>query len=175
MSIERIWAGWRSSYVEGVADDNRSEGEAATGDLFERLADADPDEALVLARDASVFAVMNAYPYSSGHCMVAPLRRVGPLEDLTDEELTALTRMVRDATVAVKAAYRPDGVNIGMNLGTAAGAGVPGHLHVHVLPRWAADTNFMTTVAETRVMPEDLRTSYEKLRASWPGGSGTAE
>lgn len=174
MSLERIWAGWRSAYVEGVADDNRSDGDSATGDLFERLAAADADEALVLAREDVVFAVMNAYPYTSGHCMVAPLRRVADLEELTEVELPAVMAMVRDATVAVKAAYRPDGVNIGMNLGSAAGAGVPGHLHVHVLPRWTADTNFMTTVAETRVMPEDLRTSYERLCAAWPGSPGTS-
>ncbi len=165
MSLERIWAGWRLAYVTKDA-----EATGATGDLFERLAAGDPEESLVVARDELVFTVMNAYPYSSGHCMVVPIRRVGELEDLTDEELTALMLMTRDATVAVKAAYSPDGVNVGLNLGRAAGAGVPGHLHVHVLPRWSADTNFMTAVAETRVMPEDLRTSYEKLKAAWPRG-----
>ncbi|MCZ7530888.1 MAG: HIT domain-containing protein [Acidimicrobiia bacterium] len=163
MSLERMWAGWRAAYVTEEAEVT-----GATGDLFERLAAADPDEALVVARDDVAFAVMNAFPYSCGHCMVAPLRRVAELEELHDAELTSLMAMVRDATVAVKAAFHPEGINVGVNLGRAAGAGVPGHLHVHVLPRWSADTNFMTTVAETRVMPEDLRTSYEKLRAAWP-------
>ncbi len=158
-----MWAGWRAAYVTEEAEVT-----GATGDLFERLAAADPDQALVLARNDVAFAVMNAYPYSCGHCMVAPLRRVAELDELHDEELTSLMGMVRDATVAVKAAFHPEGINVGVNLGRAAGAGVPGHLHVHVLPRWSADTNFMTTVAETRVMPEDLRTSYEKLRAAWP-------
>lgn len=158
-----MWAGWRAAYVTEEAEVT-----GATGDLFERLAAADPDEALVVARDDVAFAVMNAFPYSCGHCMVAPLRRVAELEELHDAELTSLMAMVRDATVAVKAAFHPEGINVGVNLGRAAGAGVPGHLHVHVLPRWSADTNFMTTVAETRVMPEDLRTSYEKLRAAWP-------
>jgi ATP adenylyltransferase len=136
--------------------------------LFCGLAAADPEEALVVARDELVFAVMNGFPYTSGHLMVAPLRHEADLEDLEPDEATAMMTTTRDAVVALKGAYTPDGINLGVNIGRAAGAGVPGHVHLHALPRWSADTNFMTTVAEARVLPEDLRTSWEKLRAAWP-------
>jgi ATP adenylyltransferase len=109
----------------------------------------------------------------SGHLLVMPFREVPELEDLTPEEHTELWAAVRDAVVAVKAAYRPEGVNLGMNLGRPAGAGVPGHLHVHVLPRWNGDTNFMTVIGGTRVIPEDLATSAAKLRAAWPVASAS--
>jgi len=98
----------------------------------------------------------------------APLRHESTLADLTRDEAAAVMALVQDANVAVMAAYRPDGINVGANIGRAAGAGVPGHVHMHVLPRWAGDTNFMTAVAEARVLPEPLSTSYEKLRAEWP-------
>jgi ATP adenylyltransferase len=127
---------------------------------------------MVLARNEHAFAVMNAYPYNSGHLMVAPLRHESRLGGLSSEEAVAVMLLTQTASVALEAAYRPDGVNIGANLGRAAGAGVPGHLHVHVLPRWAGDTNFLTTVAEARVLPESLSASYEKLRAAWPAISG---
>ncbi len=122
---------------------------------------------MVLARNEAAFAVMNAYPYNSGHLMVAPLRHEQRLGGLSPEEASAVMALTREASLAVEAAYRPDGLNVGMNLGRAAGAGVPNHLHVHVLPRWGGDTNFMTAVAETRVLPESLSTSYEKLLAAW--------
>jgi ATP adenylyltransferase len=101
-----------------------------------------------------------------------PYREVPELEDLTPDEATELWAGVRDAVVAVKAAYRPQGVNVGINLGEAAGAGIPSHLHAHVLPRWSADSNFMTAVAEARVLPESLDDSWAKLRAAWPGAGG---
>jgi ATP adenylyltransferase len=97
-----------------------------------------------------------------------PNRHVGDLAALTDEESAALMTMTRQATAAVQSAYTPDGINVGMNLGKAAGAGVPGHLHVHVVPRWSGDTNFMTSVAETRVLPESLTQTFERLHAAWP-------
>lgn len=165
MTLERLWAGWRSTYIDEVATRRPAEGDC----LFCRLLDADPAEALVLARGEHAFAVMNVYPYTSGHLMVALVRHVGALSDLRHDEASALMRMMQDATLALERAYAPDGVNVGMNLGRAAGAGIPGHLHVHAVPRWAGDTNFMTAVAEARVLPEPLRTSWEKLRANWPG------
>jgi ATP adenylyltransferase len=113
---------------------------------------------------------MNLYPYGSGHLLVAPCRHESDLDGLTDDEADALMRALRRAVRAIKAAYGPDGVNVGMNLGAAAGAGVPGHLHAHALPRWRGDTNFMTAVAEVRVLPEDLGTGWAKLRAAWPEG-----
>ena len=165
MTLERLWAGWRSAYVTSAAMT------LSTGPddcLFCALASAPDDESLVVARDELVFAVMNAYPYASGHLMVAPFRHEAELENLKSDEATAVMTMTQRAVSALKSAYAPDGINAGLNLGRPAGAGVPGHVHVHVLPRWTGDTNFMTAVAETRVLPEDLRTSWEKVRDAWP-------
>jgi len=168
VSLERLWAGWRTTYIEGVANQPEPTG-GADECLFERLAAVTPDaDGLILARNEHAFAVLNAYPYSSGHLMVAPLRHESTLAGLSRDEATAVMGLVQDANAALLAAYRPDGINVGANIGRAAGAGIPGHVHVHVLPRWAGDTNFMTTVAEARVLPEPLSQSYEKLRAEWP-------
>jgi ATP adenylyltransferase len=164
VSLERIWAGWRAAYIESVTSEPSND----TACLFCELAAADPDDALVVARDELVFAVMNAYPYVSGHLMLAPLRHEAELDGLRDDEAAALMAITQRATTALKAAFRPDGLNVGANVGRAAGAGVPGHVHLHVLPRWGGDTNFMTSVAETRVIPEDIRTSWQKLKDAWP-------
>jgi len=165
VTLERLWAGWRAAYVAGAAEIPST---GADDCLFCALASAPDDESLVVARDELVFAVMNAYPYTSGHLMIAPLRHEAELENLKGDEATAVITMTQHAVSALKSAYTPDGINAGLNLGRPAGAGVPGHVHVHVLPRWTGDTNFMTTVAETRVLPEDLRTSWGKVRAAWP-------
>jgi ATP adenylyltransferase len=167
MALDRLWAGWRTTYIDRVANEPEPTG-GADDCLFERLAAASDDDALILARNEHAFAVMNAYPYGSGHLMVAPLRHEPTLAGLSRTEAAAVMALVQDANVAVLAAYRPDGINVGANIGRAAGAGVPGHVHVHVLPRWAGDTNFMTTVAEARVLPEPLTASFAKLRAEWP-------
>jgi ATP adenylyltransferase len=163
MSLERLWAGWRAPYLHEVTDGAPHTDEC----LFCGLADADPDEAYVVGRDARAFVVLNAYPYTSGHVMVAPLRHEGELEGLTPDDAAALMHLTQRATAAVKRAYSPEGVNVGVNLGAAAGAGVPGHLHVHVVPRWNADTNFMTAIAETRVLPESLSDTLARLREAW--------
>jgi diadenosine tetraphosphate (Ap4A) HIT family hydrolase len=165
MTLDRLWAGWRATYIEGVAGVDPPAGEC----LFCALALGDPDEMMVLARNEHAFAVMNAYPYTSGHLMVAPLGHEGTLAVLGRAEAAALMALVQDATSALDTAYRPEGMNVGVNIGRAGGAGIPGHVHVHALPRWNGDTNFMTSVAEARVLPESLRTSYDKLRAAWPG------
>jgi ATP adenylyltransferase len=165
VSLDRLWAGWRSAYVGEVAN---VEAPGEDGCVFCALANATDDHGQVLARNPSTFAVLNIYPYTSGHLMVMPRRHVPDLTALTDDEATTLMAMTRQATTAVQDAYQPDGINVGINLGRAAGAGVPGHLHVHVVPRWSGDTNFMTSVAETRVMPETLTESFQRLRAVWP-------
>jgi ATP adenylyltransferase len=168
VTLERIWAGWRSAYIERVTAEPVGGSGAGDECLFCELAAADPDEVLVVARSEYAFAVMNAYPYVSGHLMLAPLRHEADLDGLGADEAADLMTMAQQATVALKAAYSPDGLNLGANLGRAAGAGVPGHVHLHALPRWGGDTNFMTTVAEARVLPEALRTSWEKLKEAWP-------
>jgi ATP adenylyltransferase len=131
-------------------------------------ADAPDQETLVVWRSPLAAAVLNAFPYGSGHLLVLPVRHVGDLSDLAREERSALWDGVHAGVAAVTSAYRPDGANLGANLGRAAGAGIPGHLHVHVLPRWDGDTNFMTTVAETRVLPEPLPETWRKVREAWP-------
>jgi len=167
--LEHLWAGWRSAYIESAGE---SVPTGPDGCVFCGLLSSDlPDtETHVVWRHRAglAAALLNAYPYSTGHVMVMPVRHVGDLEALGAEEMAALWAGVGQAVRAVKAAYRPDGLNVGMNLGRAAGAGVPGHLHVHVLPRWSGDTNFMTAVADTRVLPEPLGVTDERLRASWP-------
>jgi ATP adenylyltransferase len=160
----RLWAGWRSAYVESAAGQ-------PDGCVLCAITGSGADDADVIWRGTTCAAVLNAYPYTSGHLMVMPTRHVGELELLTAEETAELWAAVTDAVVALKAAYRPGGINVGANLGRAAGAGVPGHLHIHALPRWDGDTNFMTSVAETRVLPEALPDSLAKLRAAWPSGS----
>ncbi len=167
MSLERLWAGWRSEYIEGATGPDGG----TEGCVMCRLADPGQsmEEGHVLWRGSLVAAALNAYPYTSGHLMVMPRRHVGDLESLQPEESAQLWSAVTAAVVAVKEAYRPEGLNVGINLGRAAGAGIPGHLHVHVLPRWAGDSNFMTSVAEARVMPETLARSAQRLRAAWDG------
>ena len=132
---------------------------AATG------ASADPErEALVLARGDRSFVILNLYPYNSGHLMVTPNRHIGSLAQAQPEELDELIRFTRDAEIALTEAYQPQGINVGINLGRPAGAGVLDHVHIHLVPRWTGDTSFMSVIGNTRVLPEDLRDSAKKLR-----------
>ncbi len=167
--LERLWAPWRSHYVAGHDPTGPAPGE---GTLFERiLAAPEPDEETgIVWRGQTCFVVLNAYPYGSGHVLVAPNRAVADLADLGRAESDELWDAVRAAVAAIRRAYDPHGVNVGLNLGAAAGAGVPDHLHVHCLPRWQGDTNFTTVVAETRVLPEPLTESWSKLRNAWEAG-----
>jgi ATP adenylyltransferase len=166
--LERLWSGWRATYVSTVGsapadpDDTRS--------VFTRILDSGlADEAThILRRGRLVFVILNAYPYATGHLMVLPYREVADLEDLGPEEAAELWAMVTDAVRALKAAYSPDGLNIGVNLGRPAGGSVSQHLHVHVVPRWTGDSNFMTATANTRTIPEALPDTAAKLRAAWP-------
>ena len=169
MTLEQLWAGWRTEYVSSAG----ASGPGDDGCVFCRiLASGESDEtAKVVWRGGRIVALLNAYPYTSGHLMVMPERHVGEVEDLTTEEGAELWQAVTAAVRALKAAYTPDGINVGANLGRAAGAGVPGHFHVHLLPRWNGDTNFMTTVAEVRVMPESLDATWRKLTSAWPDGT----
>ena len=157
--MERLWAGWRGEYVKGAA---------ATDNNVCVLCGVIERDENVLWRGDTCIAVLNIYPYTSGHLMVLPLRHVGEIEELTSDEAAELWGGLRSGVIALKAAYSPDGLNVGANLGRVAGAGVPGHFHWHALPRWNGDTNFMTTLADTRVMPEALSATLEKVRAAWP-------
>ncbi len=132
------------------------------------LASGEPDEVRhVLWTGRYTAALLNAYPYCPGHVMVLPIRHVRDLDEMRPEESAEMSAAVREAVAAVRTAYRPEGMNIGLNLGRAAGAGIPAHLHVHIVPRWIGDTNFMTAVANVRVLPEALGDSWAKLRAAW--------
>lgn len=164
--IDHLWAGWRSDYVGGAASKAAYGAHAC---VFCALADSDrPDsETSVVWRTESAFAVLNAYPYGTGHLLVIPRRHVSDLDSLDKGESLALWDATQQAVSAIESAYNCDGINLGMNLGAAAGAGIPDHLHMHVLPRWSADTNFMTSVANTRVLPEALEVTWRKLKDAW--------
>jgi ATP adenylyltransferase len=166
VALEHLWAGWRGEYIASATPETQ-DGPAC---VFCRILQSGlPDEeTLVVWRGDRVAVLMNAYPYNSGHVMVLPLRHESDVENLTAGESSEVWETAVKAVQAVKEAYSPGGVNMGANLGPAAGAGVPGHLHLHVLPRWAGDTNFMTSVADARVLPEALSVSWAKLRDAWP-------
>jgi ATP adenylyltransferase len=154
--VERLWSSWRLAYVTASGESN--------GCIFcDALAD-DEAAALVLLRGTTCFVILNLYPYNNGHLMVVPNRHVATLAEATAEELGDLMRLARVAEMALTEAYRPQGLNIGMNLGRPAGAGVADHMHVHVVPRWAGDTNFMSVVGGVRVLPEELGQTADRLR-----------
>ena len=171
-SLDHLWAGWRHSYITTVSTPGDTSLEPDdTGSLFERVLRLPDAEAFVVHRGATCSVILNAYPYCSGHLLVVPNRAVAEFEQLDAAELHELAVLTRDAVVALKEAYRCEGVNVGTNLGAAAGAGVPSHLHTHVLPRWSGDTNFMTSVALTRVLPEPLDVTWRRVRDAWPAGT----
>jgi ATP adenylyltransferase len=172
VSLEQLWAGWRREYIVEATARERAGGapESESACVFCRLAVAslDPSEDnLVVWRGELTFVVMNAYPYASGHVLVLPLRHEATLSGLTEAESAELWSATRRAAAAIERAYDPDGLNLGANLGRAAGAGLPDHVHLHALPRWAGDTNFMTSVVEARVLPETLALSWKRLADAW--------
>ena len=165
--LDRLWNGWRAAYVTGhVAD--RGSAETASSVFTEILRSGLSDvDAHIVHRGATCFAIMNAFPYTSGHLMVLPYREVADLEDLTPQESAEVWPTVTDAVRVLKRVYRPEGFNVGINLGQPAGGSVSQHLHVHVVPRWVGDANFMTTVADTRTLPEAIGDSAAKVRRAW--------
>jgi ATP adenylyltransferase len=170
MSLDQLWAGWRHDYVASASTAQRN-GTEEDCVLCRIAASGDPSEQNgVVWRGELTLAVLNAYPYASGHLLVTPVRHVSSLAGLTQDESVDLWETTRTAAAALDAAYDPDGLNVGANLGRAAGAGIPRHLHLHVLPRWSGDTNFMTAVAGVRVLPESLPRSWQKLHDAWPPG-----
>ncbi len=170
--LTHLFSPWRAEHVARAAESQRAGGDAggAPGDLplFARIgadAPARDRDNLVVWRGPTCFAVLNRYPYNNGHLLLLPLREVAECDQLTTEERHELADLIAAATGWLRRAVRPDGFNVGLNVGAAAGAGIPRHLHVHVVPRWAGDTNAMSVVGETRVVPEALETTWEKLRA----------
>lgn len=155
--MDRLWTPWRLAYVTAAAAED-------PGCVFCAVGDQGPGpDSLVVYRGAHCFVILNLYPYNNGHLMVVPARHVGRLAVLTPEELDELMRLTRAAEMALDARYHPHGFNMGLNLGKPAGAGVLDHLHMHVVPRWNGDTNFMTVVGETRVLPETLDETARQL------------
>jgi ATP adenylyltransferase len=154
--MDRLYSPWRLDYVTSAS-------QPVAGCIFcDALARGD-GEPLIVAREPFAYVILNLYPYNSGHLMVVPNRHVGSLADLQADELLDVTRLMQRAETALTEIYRPHGLNVGINIGKAAGAGVADHLHVHLVPRWNGDTNFMTVVGNVRVLPEDLNATKAKL------------
>jgi ATP adenylyltransferase len=175
--MDRLWSPWRLAYVTGNADPTTTSSTeqtcifcaaAAVSELpappvssgTGPLSPAD----LIVALGDRAFVILNLYPYNNGHLMVVPRRHIGSLAAASEEERSELMRLTRDAEVALTEVYQAHGINVGINLGRAAGAGVLDHIHIHLVPRWTGDTNFMSVVGDTRVLPEDLRQTAQRLR-----------
>jgi len=157
--MDHLWTPWRFAYVTDATKNDRC--------IFcELFAQVDDEKALILLRAERNYVVLNRFPYTSGHVIIAPYAHVAELSGCDSDTLSEMMQLARRVQIALESVYKPQGYNLGMNLGRCAGAGVAGHLHLHLLPRWAGDSNFMTVVAETRVQPEDLATTYKKLRAA---------
>ncbi len=156
--MDYIWTPWRYQYMKEAASGNQPE--CIFCEAVARNKDA---ETLIVHRGKKAFVILNRFPYTSGHVMIVPYAHVAELNLCEPGTLDEIMRLTQPVETALRANYQPDGMNLGMNLGRAAGAGVVGHLHLHMLPRWIGDSNFMTVTGETRVHPEDLKTTYERL------------
>jgi ATP adenylyltransferase len=154
--MDRLWAPWRLAYVTAA--------QVPPTDCIFCDPSAGRDVDLVVLRGRHAYVILNLYPYNNGHLMVVPTRHLAALEALTPDEQVELMHLARLSEMALNEAYRPQGINVGINLGKAAGAGIENHLHVHLVPRWSGDTNFMTAVGQTRVLPEELGATAARLR-----------
>ena len=160
--MDYLWSPWRYQYVTTAGE--------ATGCIFCVIAAQHRDaENYVVHRAHLNYVILNRFPYTSGHLMIVPYAHQPALENLPEDAVSEMMLLARQAEKHLRATYHPDGLNLGINIGKAAGAGIAGHIHMHVLPRWVADSNFMTTVGETRVLPEDLSQTYERLTKAWSG------
>ncbi|MGH3355986.1 MAG: HIT family protein [Nocardioidaceae bacterium] len=164
-ALARLWTPHRMAYIVGAAEANGAEDESCP---FCRIPSMSDEEGLLLARGRQVYAVLNLHPYNPGHLMVVPYRHVGGLEDLTEAEALELTAMTRDAVRAIKKASSPHGFNVGLNLGGVAGGSLADHLHQHVVPRWGGDANFITVLAQTKVIPQLLSETRALIAEAWP-------
>ena len=158
--MDRLWTPWRYTYL--------TKSGPAEPCIFCASAAEKDAENFIVHRGRLNFVILNRYPYNNGHLMVVPYAHVPTLAAAPEDALAEMMSLVRQAEVNLRATYHPDGFNIGMNIGASAGAGVAGHIHMHVVPRWNGDANFMSTIGETRILPEELSTTYEKLsRLAW--------
>ena len=158
--MKQLWAPWRLEYIKSADEES--------GCIFCAAAQGDDVEKHVVARGTRTIALLNKFPYSSGHLMVAPIRHLGEFGDLEDDEVLELHRLASAGMGALAETYAPQGYNVGWNLGRVAGAGVVDHVHLHVVPRWAGDTNFMPVLADTKVLPEHLDETRRRLADAWP-------
>ncbi|WP_116245083.1 HIT domain-containing protein [Nocardiopsis sp. FIRDI 009] len=165
---ERLWTPHRMAYIKGEGKPTGSGPD--DGCPFCLAPGLDDAEGLVVARGKSAFAVLNLYPYNSGHLLVCPYRHVSEYTALNEDETTEVAALTQAGIRALTDAYGPQGFNVGMNLGTVAGAGIAAHLHQHIVPRWGGDTNFMPVIGHTKILPEMLEQTRQKLAEHWPGG-----
>jgi ATP adenylyltransferase len=169
--MDYIWSPWRYQYMKDVTSGKQPE-----CFFCDAIAGKDDAETLLVYRGAKAFVILNRYPYTSGHVMIVPYAHVAELALCEPETLSEMMQLAQRIEAVFGTNYKPDGMNLGMNLGRAAGAGVIGHLHLHALPRWFGDSNFMTVTGETRVHPEELKTTYERMRKAFaPDGSGAQQ
>ncbi len=160
--MDHLWSPWRYQYVTKAA--------LPGGCVFcDKLTATDDSEALIVYRGTHNFVVLNLYPYTNGHLMVVPYEHVDSLAVASEETAREMMELARRAETILRSLYRPPGINIGMNLGECAGAGVAGHIHLHLLPRWPGDANFMSVIGETRVLIEDLRITWQRVRDAFAG------
>ena len=161
--LEILWNGWRNNYV-------RTGSEGGSGSVFTRLiSSGEPDTSTyIVHRSETCFAVLNIYPYSTGHLLVVPYREVAAIDELEPSEMSDLWAVVNNGVIALRSSHQPEGFNIGINMGKPAGGSVAEHLHVHVVPRWTGDSNFMTAVAQSRTIPEALDVTYDRIKHEWP-------
>jgi ATP adenylyltransferase len=173
MTLDRIWNGWRADYVGAASDAAASPALPTDSSVFTQILNSglSDEDAFIVYRSSLCFVILNAFPYSSGHVLVLPYREVAQLEHLTSEESLDLWGTVTQATQALRQSHRPHALNVGINLGSAAGGSVAQHLHVHIVPRWNGDANFMTSVANARTIPEPLPLTASKIRQAWPKGN----
>ena len=159
--MDYIWTPWRYQYITNIIA-----GEIPECVFCDAARRTDDEVTLVVHRGVSSFVILNRFPYTSGHLMIVPYKHTAEISGLDAASLTEMMQLVQRAEAAFKSLYKPDGMNFGMNLGRAAGAGIAGHVHLHGLPRWIGDTSFMSVTGETRILPEDLSTTFERLRSA---------
>lgn len=158
--MKRIWSPWRMKYIQ-----NHNSGRDCP--FCTALENPHPEEKFLIHQGEKAFVILNLYPYTTGHLLILPLEHQEKLDDLDPETRAEMMELINQAMEVLDKLYRPEGFNVGMNMGEAAGAGIPKHLHWHIVPRWAGDTNYMTAVGEVRVLPEMLEDTYRKIKSAW--------